>query len=551
LSVNKGGKSGGPGYVNGLYRTINEFSSILNHNLNINYVNNLTDKISLSVDAGLDSRKDEYNQSGLRSTQQIVFGLFDHSNFITHDILSEGGNDLDYKIQEIRIGAYAQAVLGYADYLYLTLNGRNDWVSTLEAKNRHLFYPGISASFIPTSFWGALKNSSAINYLKLRLGYSTSAHFPSPYNTRPSLDIVTNAFVDRNGNVINTGAIPDNVPNPDLKPELLRETEAGIEGKFLNNRLSLDLTGYSRTATDQILSRQLDASTGYTTTTINAGSIDNKGIELSLGYVIVSSSSWKWELTGLFTLNRNRVHDMPSDIKQIQTGGYTGQVGTYAVNGEPLGVIKGTYIQKDPKSGLYIVDNNGYYLQSADNAVIGDPNPKYKLTGISNLSYKDFSFHMQWDYTQGGQIYSNTVRTMLSRGVTRDTDFDRSLPYVLPHTVKQDGTPNDIQQSVDNIYFNSFGFGPDQTGIYDATLIRLRELSISYMIPANRLKNTPFGSASITVTGNNIWYLAPHFPKYTHEDPEVNSLGSGPDHGLDLFAGPSSRRIGASIILSF
>lgn len=550
LSINKGGKSGGASYVNGLYRTSSLFNQILNHTLIVNYNTTLGENFTLSVDAGGDIRHDDYKQTGLKSTQQIVYGLFDHSNFITHDIYSEGGSDLDYKVQKTRAGIYASANVGYKEFAFVTLNGRNDYVSTLEKSNRQLFYPGVSVSFIPTAAFAGLKNSSAVNYLKMRLGYSTSAHFPDPYNTRPSLSLATNAFVDKNGNIVNIAAVPNRVPNPGLKPELLKEVEAGIEGSFFNKRLTADITGYFRTASNQILDRQLDASTGYNITAINAGAVDNKGIEISMGYTVVSSKDWKWQLDGVYTINKSRVHSMPSDIKSIQTGGYS-NLGTFAIEGQPLGVLQGSYVQTDPKTGLKIVDANGYFLGSSDIGIIADPNPNYRLTGISTLSYKSFSFRMQWDYSQGGKMFSNTVRTMLSRGTTKDTDFDRTLPFIIPNTVKQDGTPNDIQQSVDNIYFNAYGFGPASVTVWDATVIRLRELSVSYSIPQKLLKKLPFGSASLSVSGNNLWYLAPNFPKYTRFDPESNSLGVGNARGLDLFAGPSSRRIGASLRLSF
>ncbi len=560
LRVNKGGISGGPGYVNGLYRTMTDDNSILNHKLFVTYNTTFGSDITLNVNAGGEVRHDNYNQFGLKSTYQIVYGLFDHSSFQTHDILDEGGNDLDYKTEEIRAGVYASADLGYKDFLYLNLSGRNDWVSTLEPNNRKIFYPGVSASFIPTSFIDGLKNSSTVNYLKLRVGYSTSAHFPTPYQTRASLNLTTNQFVDNGGNSVNTASVPNLVPNPNLKPELLRETEAGIEGKFFDSRISLDLTGYFRTATNQILNRQLDASTGYTATTINAGAVDNKGIEMSLTYTVVRGKNWRWDLNGILTVNRSKVHSMPADIKEIEIGGYTGGPGSYAINGKPLGVLEGGYVLLDTgttavsskPTGKRIVDDNGYYVGSSGIAQMGDPNPKYKLTGISTLSYKAFSLRMQWDYTHGGDMWSNTVRTLFARGLTKDTGFDRTLPYTIPNTVQEDGTPNTIQQSVDNIYFNAVGFGPASTAVWDATVIRLRELSLSYNFPASFLKKTPFGAASLSFTGNNVWYLAPNFPKYSRFDPESNSLGiGGAARGIDLFAGPSSRRLGASLRVSF
>ena len=552
LTVNKGGKQGGPGYVNGLYRTTNIQNSILNNTAFVNYSTPFAKDFQLDAQAGFDMRHDHYAQNGLKSTQQIVFGLFDHSNFISHDIVDEGGADLDYRSEEIREGVFAQATVGYKEFLFLTGSGRNDWVSTLEPAHRQQLYPSVSASFIPTSAIESLKGSKTVNYLKLRLSYATSAHFPTPYNTRPYINLSTNAFVDKNGNVINVASIPSQVPNPDLKPELLREVEAGIEGKFFDNRISIDLTGYSRTSTNQILGRQLDPSTGYSNTTINAGAVDNKGIEASVTVTPIRSKDWTWDVTGNFYLNRSKVRDLPVDIKQIELngGGYSNR-GGFAINGKPLGILEGSYTLVDPKSGKKEVDNNGYYLGAPDIGIIGDPTPKYKLTGISVLSWRYLSFRVQLDYTHGGAMWSNTARTMLARGVTRDTDFDRTIPMTIPNTVKQDGTPNDIQQSVDNIYFNSYGFGPDGESVWDATVIRLREASLSFAAPAKMLKNTPFGGALLSISGTNLWYLAPYFPKYTRFDPEVNSLGVTNAKGLDFFAGPSSRRLGVSLRLSF
>ena len=556
LTVEKGGKSGGPGYQNGLYRTLTDFNSILDHKLYISYNTNLSTDFTLNFTGGAEVRHDNYSQSGLKSTYQIVYGLFDHSNFISHDIVDESGADLDYKKQKLTAGVYGSADLGYRDYLYLNLSGRNDWVSTLEPANRSLFYPGVSLSFIPTSLVEGLKNSNVVNYLKLRAGYSTSAHFPDPYQTRAALNLTTNAFIDNSGNVLNVASVPNLVPNPNLKPELLRETEFGIESDLFDKRVHIDFTAYFRTASNQILSRELDASTGYTVTTINAGAVDNKGIEASLSYKVIRNRNWTWELQGNLTVNRSLVHDMPADIKQIEIGGYTGGPGAYAINGKPLGVLQGNYVLLDTgagshKTGKKIVDNNGYYIGSSDIAQIGNSNPDYKLTGISTLSYKSFQLRMQWDYTKGGSVWSNTVRTMLARGVTRDTDFDRTLPYIIPNTVLQDGTPNNIQQSVDNIYFNAVGFGPSSITVWDATVIRLRELSLAYSVPTKALKGLPFGSAQFSVSGNNLWYLAPNFPKYTRYDPESNSLGIGAAKGIDLFAGPSSRRMGATLRLTF
>ncbi len=551
LSVNKGGIDGGPSYTGGLYRTVNDANTIWDHTLIASFNKKISNDWDLNIDAGANLREDTYVQSGLKSTQQLVFGLFDHSNFISHENIAEDNfADLDFINQEKRFGLFAQAVAGFRDYFYLTAGGRESWTSTLEKPNRAIFYPSVSASFIPTAAIGMLRESKVINYLKIRAGYSTSARFPGAYNTRPALSIQTNAFVDKAGNAVNVNSISDRLANSELKPELLREVEAGIEAKFINSRLSVDLTFYKRTAKDQILDRQLDQSTGYQVVAVNAGSVYNKGIELALGYTVVKNKDFNWQLDGNFTLNRSKVFDMPDDIKQVVISGFS-NLGTFAINNQPLGVIQGNYVERDPKSGQPIVDALGNYLISTGIHVIGDPAPKYKLTGISTLSYKSFSFRMQWDYTRGGDFYSTTVRALLARGLTKDTDFDRNKGYILPG-VKQDGSPNDYVQDATNIYFNSYGLGSNDVSIWDATIVRLRELSISYSMPEKILNKTPFGAASFTLSGQNLWYNAPNFPRYTNFDPETSSFSVGNGaRGLERLTAPSSRRIGASLRLSF
>jgi TonB-linked SusC/RagA family outer membrane protein len=541
---NKGGQQ----YATGIYRTTAGSNNIWDHTALATYKTDINSNWDLNVDAGVNSRENTYSQTGTLSRDQLVFGLLDHTNFITHDIVSENGSDLDYKVKSQSIGAFASATFGYNQYLYINLGGRNSWTSTLEKANRSIFYPSTSVSFIPTSAIPALQNNKYINYLKVRLGYSTSAGFPSAYETRPVLGIATRTFLDRASTPVNVNSISGTLPNPDLKPELQTEFEAGIEGKFLKNRLTLDLTLYNRISKNQLLNRDLDPSSGYSSIKINAGQVSNKGVEMGLGYTFVQTKDWNWKVDGLWTINQSMVSDIPSDLKEIVYAGYT-TLGNFAINGQPLGVMKGYYWQREAKTGQRIVSSTGDYISSQEIGIIGDPTPKYKLTGISNLSYKGISFRMQWEYTCGGDMYSSTTRSLIARGVTKDTEFDRAAPYLLPG-VDANGNPNRVQTSATQAFFNN-GFGPDESGMFDATLIRLRELSLAYSLPEKLLAKTPFGGVSFTLSGTNLWYNAPNFPKYTNFDPETNGLGVSNGRGLEFITGPSSRRIGASLRITF
>ena len=258
------------------------------------------------------------------------------------------------------------------------------------------------------------------------------------------------------------------------------------------------------------------------------------------------------QLNWIYNKNKNEVSGLPIDLAEVQYAGYT-TLGNFAINGQPLGVIKGYAVVRDSKTGQRVVGATGDYSVASTLSVIGDPNPDFKMTGITELRYKFISLRVQMEYTKGGDMYSSTSSVLLGRGVTKDTEFDRAAPYILPG-VKADGTPNDIQISATQAYFNNTvagGGGGDEAGIYDATVYRLREASLSFQMPQKLISKTPFGNISLSLSGSNLWYFAPNFPKYVHFDPETNGLGVGNGKGLEFFTGPSSRRYGASIRVTF
>ncbi len=550
-TLNRGGvsSSGELEFTRGMYRTVSANSRIWDHSLIGQYRTDLGQNFKLDFTGGLNSNQQLYDQKGVKSTDQLVYGLFDHSNFINHDSRAEDGSDMDFSTDQQSVGVYGQAGLSYLDYLYVNLGARNSWSSTLEKENRSKFYPSASVSFIPTSALSFLQNNRTFNYIKLRAGYATSASFPAPYQTRPSLVVSTNDFNTRAGVTVNTNTVSTVLANPDLKPELLKEYEVGLESRMINNRISIDLTLYYRKSSDQILVRPLDASTGFETTTINAGDLINKGIELALGFNVIKGREFNWQLDGNFAKNLSEVQNLPAEISEVQTGGLFSNVGNYAINGQPFGIIKGTYWQRDTKSGLPIVGQDGYYIAATDTRVIGDPNVDYRLSVINTLSFKGFEFRMQWDYSKGGVIYANSVNTLLGRGLAKATDVDRTIPIILPG-VKQDGTENDFQTSIDRAYFNTY-LGAAEQFLYDATYVRLRELSLSYVVPRDMLEKTPFGGIQFTISGQNLFHYAPNFPEGSNYDPESSSGGVGKTRGFEFMTGPQTRRMGATLKVTF
>jgi outer membrane receptor protein involved in Fe transport len=224
----------------------------------LNFNKNLNSNFSFNLDAGANSRRFIFSQTGQSSSQQLVYGIFNHAKFVTPDVYSESGAPLNYDQQTLSLGLFAQGTLGYKEYAFLTVGGRNSLFSTVEKPNRSIFYPSVSLAYIPTAAIESLKGNQTVNYLKLRVGYSPRANPPSPYSTRAYLNTVTRAFVTNGGTTVSTNSNSTLLPNPNIKPEMLREIETGAEGRFFDNSLTMDLTLYYRIAKDHILFRSLD-----------------------------------------------------------------------------------------------------------------------------------------------------------------------------------------------------------------------------------------------------------------------------------------------------
>ena len=535
---NKGGASNPDGFMESSSR----LNRITDQVLNISYNFQLSDDFTLDGVIGSNIRREVREYFATESTQQFVYGLFTHDNYSVH-------NSFTFNREENNIGVYGTASLGFRNFLYFNAQVRNDWTSTLEQENNSILYPSASLSFVATDAFPSLTNNNIINYLKLRIGYGTSAGYPDPYQTRTVLNAFTRAFVDNSGTVINGNTLSNNLGNRNLTPELHGEIEGGIEARFLDNRVGLDLSAYRRRSTDLIIDLPLDPSTGFTTTTTNGAVVINEGIEAALNITPVRGD-FTWDFTLNYTKNVGTVDEILGGIDQVYIDGYTGGApGNFAIAGEPYGAIVGTQFIREETTGELLVSAIGEYLEDAQRVVIGNPQANFQANWINNFSYKGLSFGFQWQYIDGGDIWSSTVGALLARGNTTDTDFDRTLGLVLPG-VLSDGTPNNIQSYAGNQFFSAY-FGADEGSLFDGTVIRLREVSLAYSLPKRWLDSTPFGRVNLALTGENLWYNAPNFPEGMNFDPEVLSTGVGNGRGLDFRTAPTIRRYGMALNVTF
>ena len=548
LRYNRGGPSSSLATTSGYYRSVNVTNSIWNQDLIINWKKQFSDKFGMSALIGGNSRYDTYAQNGVASQGQLAFGLFRHSNFTnssSNDAYSGGG--LNFTQEERRMGIYANVTLDYSNYLFFNLSARNDWTSTVEPENRRILYPGASVSFLPSTAFNW--NSSTINDLKLRLGYGTSAGFPSPYRTRNILNQSARAF-ERDGAVTQTHSVSNLLGNPNLKPELHEETEFGIEAVMFNNKLKFDISLYQKNTRDLITQAPIDPATGFTSTAINIGKIRNRGIEFQATVTPVSTASgFAWNSTINWGLYRSKTIELGGGLEEIVVAGFT-TLGNFAIPGEPFNIIKGIGFERDEQTGQPIVLSNGLYKPSAELKVLGDPNPAWTGSWINSFTYKGFTLNAMMEYRHKGAIFSNTVTATLARGVTKDPVVDRELTFIMPG-VKEDGAPNDIQITASDYFFAGYQGATDEPNVFDGSMIRLRELSLGYQIPSNLMSKTPFKRASIALSGTNLWFLALNFPPNMNYDVDVLGTGVGNGLGFDFVTGPSSRRFGGTVTLTF
>lgn len=528
----------------GFYRTYNNTNTIWDHNLSLNGDFDLSDEFGLSFNVGATTRRTVFDQNGVSSSGQQVFGILRHYNFQLQD-------EIQFFSEQNIAGVYAQAEIDFNNYLYLTLAGRNDWVSNLAADNRSIAYPSVSASFLPTTAFEGLRGNSTINFLKLRAGYGTSANFPTGYPVANRLFLSTQRFLDDGGNFVVSNTTDNALGNPDLKPETLTEIEFGIESRWFENRFNLNASYFNRVTRDLIIRRDLDASTGYTSTQTNIGEISVKGVEVDLGIDIINSDSadgFFWEVNSNFSKIDPVVTDLGADTDIIPYAGFS-NLGNAAIPGRPLGAIVGSRIQRN-ENGEFLTNSQGDYVVESGQFEIGNPNPDYTLNVSNTISFRNFNFNFLVSHVSGGDIYSQTIATVLGRGLTTDTD-DRLNTFILPGVNQDTGEQNTVQINNSQYYFDNILFGPDELQIYDGSVVRLQEVSLGYSLPTGILDRTPFGSLRVTLSGYNLYFDAYNTPEGVNFDPNVAALGVGNGQGFDFLSGPSSRRYGLSIQASF
>ncbi|MBB3698773.1 SusC/RagA family TonB-linked outer membrane protein [Flammeovirga yaeyamensis] len=439
-----------------------------------------------------------------------------------------------YFEEQIINSLYGTASVGYKDFLFADISVRNDWSSTLPKANNSFLYPSVNLSYV---FSEHLELPNWISNGKLRGGWAEVGNGATPYST---------------SNVYVSGLPYNGYPmfkyettqaNPDLKPETTQSWEVGLDMGFFNNRLGFEAAYYEKSTYDQIVPADVSAASGYRYSYINAGQIDNRGVELMVFATPVQTKDVTWDVSFNFSKNKNEVVSLAEGVDSFVLGSYWGLT-TEARPGEELGTFYGYAYQRDDQ-GNVMVDENGYAMKTDEKVKLGSINPDWRGGIRNSITYKNFTLSALIDISVGGDIFSVTNMFGEYAGVLDVTAMNREAGRVTPG-VSPDGSTNDKVVPTQDYYQSLYGIHEEY--IYDATYIKLAELSIAYNIPSTFTKKYGIKGMSVAFVGNNLFMIHKNAPNI---DPQA-AFGAGLDgQGFEFGQLPSPQSFGFNIKMNF
>ncbi|VXD20755.1 SusC/RagA family TonB-linked outer membrane protein [Marinoscillum sp. 108] len=554
-----------PGSAAGEYRT-GTFSSNLASNLifNMDYIAKATKSIGGDFDLSL-LVGFNFNHKQLKVDGSEI------SNFIQFTDVASPTRDIDNALPENRtvessfgqertVGLYSSMTFSAFDALFINGTIRAESASTFGSQADNTFiFPSVSAAWQ----FHQLLDVEGVSFGKLRASYGEVGVQPARYNT--SNVFVSPTYSDQFGGGLNLGLYGNGgfVPstsrgNPNLQPERKKEFELGGDLRFLKDRLSLSATYFQNTTENVLLDFPIANSRGYDRIYSNGAEIENKGVELDLGYTIIETKDFGWQANVIYTDVQNKVTDL-AGVESLALGGLDA-VNNRAVEGKSLGVLWGSRTLRDD-AGNIVYDKNGFPEQDQLEGVIGDPNPDWQGSVSTTIRYKNFALSALLETFQGADIYAGTKSVLYDLGrwegsAKESMSTQNLLDYngnVIPMGTTFRGVVHDFGAGpvalTEPWYLGDGGFfgnGNDELYIEDGSWTRLRELGLSYQMSNSLLKKLGVKSAEISATGRNLFL----WTKFEGNDPDTNLNGVSAARGIDYFNNPSTKSYVFTLLLN-
>jgi len=505
---------------------------------------NVTDAFSLKAIVGSTVNAYSYRDSEIRANNLSIPDFYDISN---------GTGSLAGTVNEEmtrEYGFFGDLTLGYNNYLFLNLSGRNDFTSTLAEGNNSYFYPGAGLSFVFTDAIAALKDNSILSFGKLTLSNSTVYNDLDAYRIN---EIYSQAagfpYGGINGFFLSNTAVDANITK-----EKINTNEIGLNLGFLSGRISFDGSYFNTVTTDLITSTTPSVASGSTVFLTNIGELQGKGLELTLGGAVIKMNDFQWDLSVNYTKFETVVNEIYEGLDEIALT-TTGQYGIYAVVGEAFPQVKANVYQRDSQGRIIIDPASGHPLTETALQSLGKTTPDYILGLNSAVSYKGFSVSATIDYRTGHVYFEQGSDQMEFTGRSQASVSANRQDFVIPNSVYET-TPGVFVENTNiqvqggrQSYWTDVYNDVKSNYVKDATALKIRELAVNYSLPSKLLNNTPVSKVTVGFIARNLMTWLPKENRFS--DPEFNNQNNNQIGIGGYFQSPPTKSFGFNLNIEF
>lgn len=520
---------------------------------------NVSNRVTNELIGSIEKELGDFNVKVLaghvvRQTRQKVIGVSGNNLVIptlynvSNRTGEPGAGESNFKSRLMSV--FGSVSIGYNDWAFLEVTGRNDWDSRLPLNANSYFYPGASLAVSLTDAIKSLGNSSWLNYAKLKAAWARTG------NVNVGIYELDSKFSQAGG--FPYGSLPgftanNDIKTPNIRPETVESYEVGGEFSFLNNRISLEAAYYFQNNNDQVIGVEISQSTGYTSALLNAAQFENKGFEVDLRLTpLLSLGKFTWNAGANFTLSDTKIKSLYQGLNEINVGNTA-----FGIVGYPAYVHKLVDWLRDSATGKVIIDPaSGYPTQNPAQKIFGRTLPKYIVGLNTDLNYKNFSLRVVAEYRGGNYIYNAIGSSLGFTGIDRLSGLNARQRFVFPNSVYWDGNKyvNNTDIVVTNAHYDFLQAGRfrnTQTNYYtSAAFWKLREVALTYEVPSRVFGNGKVVKrASVSLIGRNLLMLRPSTNWWT--DPEFANTTGNAVGVTDINQAPPTRLFGFNINLTF
>ena len=533
------------------FSTNNQESKNIYNDIFLNFDYMLSDDVSLKATLGNNIQDNLSTLTSVAGSNLTIPGFYNIDNITgTPTVSNSSFRSRSYAV-------FASVDLGYKDFLFATLTGRNDWTSRLNSDNNSFFYPSAGLSFIPTKAFPELKGD-VLNYAKI------SANYARVGNDRVGTYEINNTYNQVSGfpfGGLNSFGVDTSVADPNLVNEFITNKEIGLNLAFFKgDRVTLNASYYVTNNTDLVTNVTSSTASGLTQSTINIGETETKGYEIDLGLTPIRNDNFRWDLNFNIASDETIVKKVSDNTDEVSLGNGNADVGIFATVGEAFPLIKGTGYQRDPNGRVLIDPSTGNPLKTAEFINLGVANPDYVLGLSTSLTYKGFRLAGVFDYRTGGQFWAGTKDWLSWSGHLVESAENGRRGFIFPNSAIE--TSPGVYAANTNVvtggttyanyldYFSNEYRDVSENFVLDATAFKVRELSLSYSLNQKALDAIGFSSVRVGVNARNPFVVLPKENR-GYADPEFSNT-TGNAQGLSVSGQyPATRSYGLSVNLTF